>query len=488
MRHTFAVAVLGLLAPGAARAAAPDYPERRELTLRTRDIFLRHCAECHTGSDEPGQSRLKLLDHKAVTGKKMPIPLAVPKQRSLLLDLVRDGSMPPANRPGPTEDEIAVLERWINAGAPAYPEAFDERYVLSTITADLGRVKAAKAAKEPPPRYVSFAHLVARGDGRDLVAPVSAGEKRLREALSAGAAGEGEALLTPLDPAATVFRFDAGKLGWLTNAPVVRIEKRRNAGAFRLTPFDLLLLEYPSSRKIEPNDPLAPLFASQVAPVPYLRGDDLARALSADNAPTALAKDISALVALGTPDGANSDGPVARPFVKRDTITVPAADGREMIPPLSAWYAGDVVPEKPPFNLKVELVVGNQVATKVKLDEAFFIRVSCDKKVHFTLLNVLADGEVRVQPVQGGTVILADEPRSLAPAAEGFSIGSILGGGGSAVEHFVLFASEAEMPVPALVRSNHLDKPVWRFVFEPAQKFDRGAVVRKVIPVTVTRK
>ena len=57
---------------------------------------------------------------------------------------------------------------------------------------------------------------------------------------------------------------------------------------------------------------------------------------------------------------------------------------------------------------------------------------------------------------------------------------------------FVVFASEADWPLPppVVVRSQHGNRPVWRFLLEPTKDnpFDPNRVVRKVIAVPVTKK
>ncbi|MBP3955831.1 hypothetical protein J8F10_11100 [Gemmata sp. G18] len=501
------VLTLVLLCPALARGAeTPDYRVAGDLAIRARDILKRHCAECHTGSLEPGASKLKLTDHKQVT-KKSPIPFASPNGRSLILELVKDGSMPPANRPGPDADEIAVLEKWVNAKAPAYPIDFDERTTLAAIADDFERASANAKAGEPGEylRYVSFAHRIV--DGKPLPDLVGA-DQRLREALNvvSGLSVGPE----PIDSTATVFRIDTRKLGWHTRELFNKMEGFTVGTAVRFRPFDLILLEYPHARALAANDLLAPrlekLLAreSQVRPIPFVRDDWLTDALVGRNFlsravgrgpdPTPLAEDIRALAALekaiaGKAD--EPDGPIARPFAGARAVRVSASvEGRAPIPPLSAWFAGDVAPVKAPFVLKAELVIDGKPVKQVKASEPFQLRVSCDRTVFFTLLLIQADGDVRVQTVQGGTVLKADTERLLTPNGKGFSISSILTGGDTGMEHFVLLASETELPLPTVLQSKHLEKPIRRFLFNPTAKeaFDPNAVVRKLIPIEVTSK
>lgn len=492
------------VAPVCARGAEPpEYRVRGDLAIRARETLRKYCSECHTGGADPGRSKLKLLDHAQVVGKKKPVPLADPGGRALLLDLIKDGSMPPANRPGPTPEEVADLEKWVAAKAPAYPAAFDDTAVLNAIADDLERDRD-NPDRPLSPQYVSFAHLVR--DGHPPPA-LGAAEQRLRVALALGSPTGDPAPLVPVDDAGTVFRFDVERQGWWGGHVFERIEGRKAVRNEEPTRLEVLLdHENPHARTFPPGDPGADRLREYLLlrglQTPFLRGDWIADALAGGWAPravlgrnprTPLAQDIVSLAALRRPmaPAVPPDGPVAKPFGGGLAVVVPAPrDGRKPVPPLSAWYAGDVTPEKPPFALKAELVAGAQNVTKVKVDEPFVLRVSCDKKAFFTLLMVHADGEVRVQQVQGGNVLVPGRERLLSPNGASFVISGISTGGDAALEHFVLFVSETELPHPVIVRSKHADKHVWRFLMEPTEKypFDPNAVVRKVIPVRVTRK
>ncbi|VTR95840.1 planctomycete cytochrome c domain protein : Planctomycete cytochrome C domain protein OS=Rhodopirellula sp. SWK7 GN=RRSWK_00334 PE=4 SV=1 [Gemmata massiliana] len=502
-----AVAALVLfLSPPFVFGATPEHRVNGDLAIRARDILKRYCAECHTGSLDPGASKLKLMDHKQVVSKAPPIPFATPDGRSLILNLVKDGSMPPANRPGPNADEIEILEKWVSAKAPAYPIAFDESTTLTTIADDFASASEAVKAGEPGEylRYVSFAHLI---KDKESLPNLIVAEQQLRDALALATGNP--ASLEPIDATATTFRIDIRKLGWHTNDLFNKMEGRTVGGVFRFQLFDLILLEYPHARELAANDPLATRLTkliargSQIRPVPYIRADWLAgalvdgnllsRALGRSWELTPLAVDLKALVALERGLAQKAEelvGPVAKPFARARSVAVPeTAEGRAPIP-LSAWYVGDVTPAKPPFVLKAELVVDNKVVTRVKEGESFQLRVSCDRTVFFTLLMIQADGDVRMQALQGGTVLKADTERTLTPNGKGFVISSILTGGDTGTEYFVLLASETEFPLPTVIQSKHPERPVRRFLLNPTAKeaFDPNAMVRRLVPIEITSK
>jgi hypothetical protein len=493
----FFVILVFVLVPALAHGAGtpPAHREKGDLAIRARDIFLRYCAECHTGSAEPGQSKLDIRDHKQLIAKGPPVPFVAPGGRSQVLELIKDGSMPPANRPGPKPAEVAVLERWIEAGAPAYPRDFDDRYVLETVAGDVALVKPRDGG--PYPRYISFAHLVRDGHPPPDLATA---ERELKAALAL-VVGHPVAL-EPVDDCATCFRIDPARLGWWTGDLFERVERRRPAGAFTLRPFDLVLLEYPFGELLPPDalaKQLEPLTgaAAQVRPVPFVRGDWFTSALVRGGKLTPLAEDIRSLTALDKARGASEkepDGPpVPRALGTAEPLRVTRqANGRVPLPPLSGWYTGDVAPDPAPFALSAELVANGKPIRPpvVAVDQRFKLEVRCNQRVHLLLLMVQADGEVRVQEVEGGGVLVSKMPRELSPNGEGFSISGIITGGTSATEYFVLFAAERELPLPTIVRSTHPDRPVWRFLFDPGAKepFAGTPVVRKVIPIPVTKR
>jgi hypothetical protein len=492
--------VLVLLVASFARAADP--PAHRvngDLAIRARAILHRYCAECHTGSPDPGKSKLKILDYTQVTAKGRPVPLVAPGGRSQILELIRDGSMPPANRPGPSAEEIEVLEKWIGAQAPAYPQAFDDRFVLQAIADDFDRASAQGRVGNAGEflRYVSFAHLVR--DGQPLP-DLAAAERRLNEALALVTGSQVKA--TPITPTGTVYRIDLDALGWRTRELFERVERRKPAGAHSLRPFDLLLLEYPFAESRPASEyaltyRLEKLLDAKVQerPVAFVQGDWLTAALVRDGKLTPLADDIKSLGALARAFGSGIETPDGPPVPRQLGTAAPQrvarpSDGRTPIPPLSGWYAGAVAPDPPPFALTAELVSDAQPVKSVKVDQRFKLKVSSDRRVFVTLLMIQADGEVRVQEVAGGSVLQPNAARELSPGGEGFSISGIITGGDATTEYFVLFAAEAELPPPTIVRSLHPDRRVWRFLLEPTARdaYDPNKVVRTVIPIPVTKK
>jgi mono/diheme cytochrome c family protein len=484
----FACTLLLLLTPAVALADAPTRASG-DLAIQAREILRKHCSECHTGSPEPGHSKLNVMDYAQLTATDRSVPAVKPGGRSQLLELIKDGSMPPANRQGPTAAEVAVLEKWVAAQAPAYPAAFDERYTLGAVADDLANTKGKLV------RYASFAHLVRDGEKLpDLVAE----ERKLREAFALAGPGAA-AKIEAVDPAATVYRIELPKAGWGTRELFRRTDPAADGDIFALRPFDLVHLEYPLAARLAADDPLAkrltPLLDSrkQMRPVPFVRGDWLSSAIARGGKLTPLGEDVRSLIALELAmdrDAPKHDGPPVPRLLGGEALVWPraSAGGRTPLPSLSAWYTGNVAPKPAPFTLSADLVSDGQLVKGVTVDQEFKLRVRSDRRVRLTVLVVQADGEVQEPPLRDGPIILpADTTRDLTPEDRPFSISGIITGGDSATEYFVVFASEAELPVMRL-RSLHPERPVWRFLVSPAaDTFDPGKVVRVVVPIPVTR-
>lgn len=475
MPRTAALAAALVLAAPA--AAAPDLAprDRGDLAVRARAILRAHCAECHGA--KPARGDVSVLDHDKLTADAYPVPLVNPAdpKRSVLLRLVREGSMPPGGRPGLSEAQIKTLADWVAAGAPGYPAAFGDGFAAAASHADW--VTTQHYVDKPFQRYLSFAHLV-----RDDAPPpdLRDGEARLRAALRAGTGKE--PALAPVDPAATVFRLDLRKVGWDKGDLFDRVNTFGAVeDAHPLTALDAVMLEYPHAGAapwpVEPAKLVPKL--SGVRPVPVVRADWLAAAL-APNA--ALTTDVRALAELASKPEACGPRP-GRFFAGEPD------PGR----PPEAWHARD--PAGGPFKLTAEVVTGPAFDTpvsEVTEGEKHKLRVTTDRPVRVRVLRVLATGATTDQKLERNA--LPTGATLLGPATN-TALSATASGGGAATNYYVVFASEADVPAPTILKSRHNDDcedrtqlPLWRFVFEtPAPAFDPARVVRRVVPLTVRR-
>lgn len=114
----------GVLAEAAESPLAVAKAES-ELTFEKdiRPILRAHCLDCHGAIEEKdGNLDLRLARFMIAGGDSGPAITAGKPDESYLLDRVKSGEMPPGDAKVPAE-EIAILERWIAAGAPtARPE------------------------------------------------------------------------------------------------------------------------------------------------------------------------------------------------------------------------------------------------------------------------------------------------------------------------------------------------------------------------------
>lgn len=466
--------LLVFLAAAPAAAAPPPSPrERGDLAIRARDILRRHCADCH--GDKPRRGDVSVLDHGKLAAAAYPVPLVNPADppKSLLLELIGDGSMPPGGRPRPSAAEITTLTKWVAAGAPGYPVRFDDRFAADTAFTDwLSQYHADK----PATRYLSFAHLLADGAP---VPDLRAAEEKLRASLQR-ASGK-DVTLVAADPAATVFRLDLRTAGWDKGDLFDRVEKggpRNNAHP--LTAFDVILLEYPFAADAtwtgDPGKNLPKL--TGVRKVPVVRADWLTTALG----PTAsLTADVRALVEL-LKGGDPPCGPQTRPF-----FTGAAAAGR----PLEAWYASD-----PDGDFNAEVVSGeNFDAPKSELTarQPFKLRVSSKTPLRLRALKIMADGHTAPQPLEIDAIPAGTKTLGLRTNVPLVPI--MTGDGDVEPLYFVLFAAPTEVPAPTLLLSRHnplcenrARHPLSRFLFESNDpKFDPSQIVRRVVPITVRK-
>jgi len=501
--------VLALLAPSVRADEPLTRREKGDLAIRARAILKKHCLECHGGAESRGT--ISVLNHsRLVAAGPNPVPFVLPGQEagSQIIQFLEEGSMPPGDRPHPTEDEIKTLKEWIRATAPSYPRDFDDRATLEAMLSDLQQ----HAADAPHLRYFSLAHLIRDGDPLPDLKKV---EFDLQKALTwcGVKLPAGEAAAEPVDGAATLFRFDVSRAGWDDRELFYRSPRGGLSGIHQLTPYDLILLEYPHGFGLASDDPFAQRLdeyfsaAGLARRVPFLRADWLAEKLAV-KAP--LADDLRSLRELGealkkagSPELGKEEkmpcGPATRACAARNPAPpAPRPEAVRPVLPLSAWYSGDCQAAQPPAALTFEAIdAGGKTLATMPAGTQFRLRVTTDRRVNFVLLSVFADGDVEILRTKKGGV-LDPGKHDLSPDNAGaFRIPGIVTGEPKANEYFVLLASTEKLDPPIVVRSRHSDGPdcrekgrypIFRFVFDGGAKFDQSLVVRKVVAVTVTEK
>src|SRR5882757_3386130 len=120
------LALLGLLAPAALRAADPI-----DFAAKIAPLFQEHCVDCHSKDDPDGEFNLETFEGLLKGGKTSKAIEPGQAQDSLLIKFLEGRSgkegknkfMPPGKKEHLKPEEIALIRQWIDAGAkpPAAP-------------------------------------------------------------------------------------------------------------------------------------------------------------------------------------------------------------------------------------------------------------------------------------------------------------------------------------------------------------------------------
>jgi hypothetical protein len=350
----------------------------------------------------------------------------------------------------------------------------------------------------PYGRYVSFVHRIPQRLGSDELRQL---ENELRLHLQQC----GLKTLVPIDPPATIFRFDLREAHWHRRELFVRIQQGAPVGVYPLSPYDLLLLDYPwvEGEKSEPEWPEgiqkylreAQLFR----PIPYLRGDWLSQVLSPKSP---LAEELRSLTALAQtleqqkwpPIGRENDvpcGPVPRPF---HTLAFSPSSRPSTPLPVTAWCRPDSLTSDVPKGWHAELITPKgQRLQQVRTGEPFQLRIRTPNDTHFTLLMIWCTGHIEIIETNRGGFLKAGEHILTPRDAEAFRIVDILTGEKETREFFLLLTSPQPLPPVTIVRSRHATSPrcerqksypIERFLLEPQERSSPIGSLLVPIPLT----
>jgi hypothetical protein len=188
--------------------------EDSALARRAYDILATNCYRCH-GKDGAAEGGLNyILNRDQLVARRKLVPGFA--SQSKVYRRVSRGEMPPeGEQPRPRPDEVALLSRWIDAGAPKVntpgtgPRPFlAESDLLAMILTDLNRTPERERRFA---RYFSIAHLYNTGLSEDELQTYRHGLSKLVNSLSWYAQ-----VVPPraVDPARTVFRIDIRDYKW----------------------------------------------------------------------------------------------------------------------------------------------------------------------------------------------------------------------------------------------------------------------------------
>ncbi|MCA9035404.1 MAG: hypothetical protein KDA91_09745 [Planctomycetaceae bacterium] len=261
-----------------------------ELAATVKQIFRSRCFECH-GTDRR-EADLNVLERDSLVGEGRPVyPFDL--NDSVLYDYVasddEDFRMPESPRPALSKSEIESIRKWIEAGAPEFPEdvaaptesATDPALspyagVEHVLTSIVEFVEATPRDDRRFLRFFSCNHLLTSG--------VTAKELETNRQALAKAINHLSWQPDIVQPkvvdgeTASVFAVDIRKLGWHLSPFEKNAANVRN-GSESYNFFDLVLLEYPYGIAFENSeifDRLRDIYiqpAGLVRPIPFVRID-----------------------------------------------------------------------------------------------------------------------------------------------------------------------------------------------------------------------
>jgi tetratricopeptide (TPR) repeat protein len=208
------LAVLAACLSGAAAVAGE--PESAALAARAQEILKANCHRCHgqDGANEGGFNYI--LDTRKLVSRKQVVPGEPDRSKLYRCLTSREDPMPPdGERVRPSKDDIALLRRWIEAGAPEAQSGVARRGFISP--ADVVRYVHGDLEKEVAERdrrftrYFTLAHLYNAGLSEDELQSYRHGLAKLVNSLSWGSR---VVVPRPIDAAQTVFRIDLRDYQW----------------------------------------------------------------------------------------------------------------------------------------------------------------------------------------------------------------------------------------------------------------------------------
>ncbi|MGH7171709.1 MAG: c-type cytochrome domain-containing protein [Gemmataceae bacterium] len=190
-----------------------EHSQHTELARHAQEILRTNCYRCHgeKGAAEGGFNFI--LDRDRLVARKKLVP--GDPARSKLFRRIIKGEMPPAEEtPRPRADEIALLKRWIEAGAPAEQrppvraDFLGDGQMVALIHADL---QALPERDRRFARYFTLAHLANAGLSEDELQTYRFALAKLVNSLSWN---KDIVPSRSVDSARTLFRIDIRDYTW----------------------------------------------------------------------------------------------------------------------------------------------------------------------------------------------------------------------------------------------------------------------------------
>jgi formylglycine-generating enzyme required for sulfatase activity len=193
-------------------SAASAQEASADLARLARQVLDKHCYACH-GKEGKAEAGVFVLNRDRLVERKKVLPGN--PERSRLFKAILDEEMPPSEvKVRPSAGEVAVLRRWIAAGAPDFTTAVARRdFITEQAILELLRddQQALPGRDRRFARYFTLTHLHNAGVGGDELDSYRHGLSKLVNSLSWG-----RDIVRPIaiDPAKTIFRIDLRRYRW----------------------------------------------------------------------------------------------------------------------------------------------------------------------------------------------------------------------------------------------------------------------------------
>ena len=200
-------------------------PAQQNLAQQARAIVEQHCESCH--GENRAFAEILLIQHPALiaSGAVVPgNPNASPFYQRLLPNLPVHQRMPLGLDPL-TPEEIQIVRRWIETGAPNWDVTPTERDFITPdamLAAIAQHLNSLSTFNRPFARYFTLTHLYNAGETDDALAAYRRALSKLINSLSWGS----EVIKPqPIDPAETLYFIDLRDYEWDLNDSWAQIEE-----------------------------------------------------------------------------------------------------------------------------------------------------------------------------------------------------------------------------------------------------------------------
>ena len=189
-------------------------PDQQDLAKKAQVVLRTNCYRCHgqDGANEGGFNYV--LDRRQLVNRRKIVPGDAAKSKIMRRVLHPVDPMPPVEeKTRPSKDDIALLKKWIEAGAPeievvAKQTFLSPKYVLQIMREDLERIPERERRFT---RFFTLTHLVNAGLSPDELQSFRHGLSKLINSLSWG---KSVVVPQPVDAAKTILRIDLRDFGW----------------------------------------------------------------------------------------------------------------------------------------------------------------------------------------------------------------------------------------------------------------------------------